>query len=211
MIRPLFVVLSLVALAGSGLAHGLLTGRWTPVEDHSQFARQIDQVPHVIGDYECKDREMDVKPEERVSAHMLRRYVHRATGATISVWVARGAPGPLSMHTPDYCYRASGYEMSGSPAKYALAAGEAGDRAEFWTAEFSKAKPTGTEHIRVFWAWSTGGAWEAPESARVAYARAPRLYKLYFVCSADGRRLDDGDPTVEFMKRFLPELGRFMQ
>src|SRR5688572_23721341 len=156
MLRFAIVGMSLAVLVLSGLAHGVMTCRWTPTEPSPQWAEKWEQIPTSIGEYECRDREMDVKPEDRAAAQLLRRYVHRRTGASVSVWLAAGPPGPLCIHTPDWCYRASVYEMTSGKTRQSVPLGAEGDKGEFWTADFRKVKPTGPENVRVFWGWNAG-------------------------------------------------------
>jgi hypothetical protein len=212
MLRWLIVSLSIGTLAVSGLAHGLLTFRWVAAEESIRAVARLEQVPSRIGEFECKDAEMDKKPQDRVAAQMLRRYVNQRTGASVSVWATCGRPGPLSIHTPDWCYRASGYEMVSSKTKATLTLSGSTDKAEFWTADFTRTRPTGTENLRVYWGWNAGKGWEAAESPRLAYTRVANLYKLYFVCSLDAKRqLPDDDGILQFIQDFLPELERFRQ
>ena len=80
--------------------------------------------------------------------------------------------------------------------------------ASFWTARFEKATPTDAP-IRVFWAWSTNGVWEASGNPRTEFALRSSLYKLYLV-QTDNPAERPRDPNQEpqaleqFLMEFLP-------
>ena len=117
-----------------------------------------------------------------------------------------GAPGPISIHTPDACYQASGYEVE-PVTHYSFSSAAGSSPAEFFTTQMVKRRSAEQTHLRIFWSWNSAGTWSVPESPRLAFAQCPVLYKLYLIreTGAPGE-VTDGDPCVRFMQRFLPEL-----
>jgi hypothetical protein len=59
--------------------------------------------------------------------------------------------------------------------------------------------------LSVYYGWSTGGPWQAPESPRLSYAGASSLYKLQLACyAASDEQGGIKDLPTEFLKAFLP-------
>jgi hypothetical protein len=131
-----------------------------------------------------------------------RRYVHRRTGQAVDLLLVCGRAGPTSVHTPDVCYRGSGYDEVGEATRYAAPGGGA-----FWVRRFQKPGPAPAP-LRVIYGWNATGAWEAPDSPRTAFAGRAALYKLYVI--REMARTDEPleeDPAVDFLRAALPPLG----
>src|SRR5262249_40202823 len=132
----------------------------------------------------------------------------RVHGHSVAVFLGCGRPGPLSVHTPDVCYPGAGYELAGTPIKCRI---DAAPPADFWAAKFEQEGVAVPGGLRIFWAWSPGTNWQAPENPRLSFARFPILYKLYAIREAapGAGRLDD-DPATELLRQLLPELGKVL-
>ena len=84
----------------------------------------------------------------------------------------------------------------------------AGGTGEFWTADALRSKAAEETRVRIYWAWNAGRAWTPSDDARVTFARAPVLHKLYVVRDLDTVEEGAVDPCVELMQLLLPELDR---
>ncbi|MEO2089604.1 MAG: exosortase-associated EpsI family protein [Gemmataceae bacterium] len=202
--RPyLPTVAFLVAVAGAGVAHGLYTDRWGQSPDRAAAAAKLADIPRTIGPWVGEDRPMD--PAE-VAAAGVDGYVHRvyrnpATRQAVTLFVVCGRPGPVSVHTPDVCYQASGFMLAGSPAR------EPVGPAEVWSAVMAKPSAAVPEALAVRWAWRTPTAgWQAPDRPRVSFARSGVLYKAYVLTDRTART----DPAPDFMALALPALDRVL-
>ena len=61
--------------------------------------------------------------------------------------------------------------------------------------------------LRVYYGWSEGGPWLAPDSSRLAFAGRPYLYKIQVASQhAPGDAPEADDPCLQFLKAFLPVL-----
>jgi hypothetical protein len=121
----------------------------------------------------------------------------------VNVMLLCGRPGPISVHTPDVCFRSAGNEEVGEVVRFKLG-GESDD--QFWVRRFRKegAVPV---HMRVIYGWSTTGNWEAPDNPRVSFASRPVLYKLYLVRELPkGTEAIEGDPALELLRALRPQL-----
>jgi hypothetical protein len=141
-----------------------------------------------------------------LAGSLQRHYVNRRTGQKIAIVLVCGRPGPVSIHTPEACYGASGYLVGGR--RRTAAPGSTG---EFWTADAIRTTATEETKVRIFWAWNAGQGWTPADDARITFARAPVLHKLYVV--RDLNTLEENtksDPCLDFMQLLLPELDRVL-
>ncbi len=193
---------ALIALCG--VVHGQWTGRWSDLAEASEdAARRLSRLPSNLGDWEGRDGEMDAKAMKKtaVSGHLFRRYVHGATGEEVSVFLVCGRSGPISVHTPDVCYRGAGYELIGATSRCRM------DGAEFWMGEFAKARSPLASRLRILWSWSAGAGWQAPDQPRVYFARAACLHKLYVVHAVTADKpLAEDSILQEFVGLLIPQL-----
>ena len=72
-----------------------------------------------------------------------------------------------------------------------------------YVADFEKKTQTKVDRVRVRWAWTTDGAWIAPDNPRWQFAgqlRAPVLYKVYVATplpEPDGEESPEDDATTK--------------
>jgi hypothetical protein len=201
---PLLAAGALLAL--SGVVHGLWIDRWSTSQALREGPARLAALPEHLGDWEARPMELDPRQIARTEAvgHVTRRYVHRRSGAEVSLIVLCGRPGPLSVHQPDICYAGQGYHTAADPEPWTAPV----EATTLWTARFVRpgADPA---PLRVMWAWGTAGEWMAAKNPRLQFAREPALFKLYVV-----RRLSrpdeslERDPAVDFVQRLVPELRR---
>jgi Protein of unknown function (DUF3485) len=199
-IVPLLAAAGLLVVAA--VTHGLRTDRWGPPGDLVAAAAQLEHLPLKIGGWEGAPLEVDARQiaAAQVAGHLSRRYVHRSTGAEVSILILCGRPGPVSVHTPDVCYGGAGYQ-AGPIEKRQLARGDT-----TWTALFTKSGPA-PDWLRINWTWNDGSGWQAADTPRVSFARSKLAYKLYVVrrCARPDEPLE-GDPSLDFLTLLLPEL-----
>jgi len=204
----------------AGIVHWLWSDRWGQSRELEEAAQRLERIPDVFreGTADGEDSgwgpgvpsELDAASLTQAGARgaWLRRFTHKGSGATVTVILLCGRPGRTSVHRPEHCYRGAGFEMDGPAVKYAVGAPGVAP-AEFWTARFSKPEtgPDGPVQLRIFWSWFAAGAWQAPASPRLVFARYPALYKLYVVRElASGQERVEDDPCVPFLQSLVPEL-----
>jgi len=202
---------ALALIVASGFAHGLGTGRWKLSAARVDATKRLAHLPMSLGDWDGQPRTIsDVElAEAGADSGLSRRYVNRTTGATVSILFLCGRPGPISAHTPEVCYGASGYEPLTPARRHALKRSSEQASADFWVAEFTKRGQADAGSMRVFWSWTTGSRWLAPDSPRFAFATVPALVKLYAVheTAAPGEPLSD-DPTLDLLGLVLSQFDR---
>jgi hypothetical protein len=205
---PLLLVVALLVV--DGIVYGLWTNRWRSPEELHQAVARVASAPMAVGEWQGEDGKPLSQAEIEAAGfegNIVRAYRNRVTGQRINVMLACGRPGPLSVHTPDICYRGAGYEVMKSIARRDEQAAEA----ELWQAYFSKPDQLSPTELRVVWTWNAKGAWEAPanELARFRFAGAPALYKLYVIQEVvPGDRDGADEACAEFLREFLPALNK---
>ena len=111
-------------LRSSCMDSGRIAG--SPPVETAQAAERLDAMPLELGEWDGEVGE--VKAGEAgagVAGCIKRRYVHRKTGAVVSLFLVCGRPGPVSIHTPEVCYGASGFLVGN---KSAVELDQSGDR-----------------------------------------------------------------------------------
>jgi hypothetical protein len=210
MFRPAPILTALVLVLVAGLAHGLVTARWHQSEDLTQALARVPQVPLTIGNWHGRNLEADPEPfaQARAEAYWVRRYEDTNSKAVVTVILMCGRAGPLSVHTPDVCYRGAGFEMRGSADRVDVPlAGAAA--AQFWTARFGKDRPGAGNNLRLFWSWSAEGTWLAPSAPRLTFAGRSALFKLYVIREIGSEEEPAAsDPARRFLAELLPALER---
>jgi hypothetical protein len=201
---PAYAAIVLVIV--SGIVHGFWTDRWTVSAAPTEAAARLEKLPLSVGDWQGRPLKGGPKSNEAITGELYRLYVNRKTGSEVTVLIFSGLPGPVSIHTPDWCYGAAGYKVE-SPNRHRQAAQGATPAAEFWTADLHKTRATEQLHQRIFWSWTTHGTWQAPDEPRLAFVREPVLFKMYLVrpLHSPGEPLE-GDPCLDLLRALLPQL-----
>jgi hypothetical protein len=203
--RTLPVLTVCAAAVLSGTVSGLWVHRWAGTAELEAATARMAAIPAAVGDWDAREGEVSAREVEGAqAAGILRReYVNRRTGATLSLLVVCGRAGPVAVHTPDVCYRNSGYAEVGEATQVAVPGAE-GSRLLVRRFQKQSAVPV---QLRVWYCWSAGGEWEVPDNPRIHFAREPVLYKLYV--SRELPRPDeplDNDPVKEFLRDLIPQV-----
>jgi hypothetical protein len=201
------VALVLGVTVGAGVTHGLLTNRWRPRPSMVIAARRLErQMPQRIGNWVLRGEEelkADVQETLHCAGFVWQRYEHVETGDRVSVFVVLGPHGPIAVHTPEICFSSSDHQAQGERQVVRIEDVQ-GNKHELWDLYF-KANDVEASDMRVMYAWSSGGAWQAAKSPRYDYAGAPYLYKIQLSGPppADGSGFD---ACSDFLKEFLAQL-----
>lgn len=206
--RAVAIVIGSLVLVASGVAHGLWTDRWGQSEALEQAVERLGALPDDLGPWKGTAYEQDpaMLALAGASGHYSRSFLDPETGDRVIVVLLVGRANRMAVHRPEHCYQASGYLMNGPPVKVNVRAG-AVEPAEFFAGAFSRDDAGGPTQLQIFWSFSAGGRWEAPDSPRTRFARDRVLYKLYVIRTVAGSpgRLDD-DPATRLLGRLLPAL-----
>jgi hypothetical protein len=207
--RFVAVLLGVALLVGAGVVHGLWTDRWEPSLELERSVQRLAELPADIGSWKGEAYEQDAEALTQTGAvaHYSRTFTDPTSGERVLVVLLAGKPGRMSVHRPENCYRASGYELAGEPIRCTVRpSGTAA--AEFWTGVFVREEATGPTHTRIYWTWYDGEHWVAPDSPRWRFARCRVLYKLYVIRNVAAATPPETGPCVRLLGELLPALER---
>ncbi|HWG45961.1 MAG TPA: exosortase-associated EpsI family protein [Gemmataceae bacterium] len=193
------------ALIACGIVHGFWTDRWLPPVETAQAADRLETVPLELGEWDGEV--IAVKSGEAgagVAGCIRRRYVNRKTGAEVSLFLVCGRSGPVSIHTPEVCYGASGF-MVGNKSRFEV--NETGDN--MWKTDAIRASATEETRLRLYWGWNGGNGWTASNDARLQFVGGAVLHKLYIVRELNSlNESSRTEPCEEFLRVLLPALRK---
>lgn len=209
----LFLMIVVVAATVAvGAIHGRMTLRWGHRADMLAAAALLEDMPTQCGDWRMK-ASADMSNSEiemlRCAGYVARQYVNEKTGESVSLGIVFGPPGPISEHTPEVCFSTREYTKLGARQRIALPTpANAAEADEFWGVDFRK-NGIASANVRVYWGWSSGGAWSAPEKPKRAFAGSRHLYKIQLSTTVlSGVRgvmpSAPDDSCGRFLEEFLP-------
>lgn len=209
MLKTQIIMLSVAALVivGGAVKHGFDTDRWT--KQHSEklntYTSRLESLPTEFGDWTSIESEVDPAQFKASGCDgSYSRLFTNSLGEQISVFLVSGRGYHVTIHTPNFCYVAAGYEMRNDPIDFEFEAPEL-PKTEVVHTVFKKDLALATNQLRILWTYTVDGNWRSPKLAKYTYGSEDAMYKLYLIRSVDGGIPDIGDdPAVEFAKEFLP-------
>lgn len=202
-----------VIIASSAYVHGVYTDRWGRQQSEKlrQYSARLEAVPTSFGDWTSVPQEVD--PEQfkasGCDASFSRLFENSVTGEKVSVFLVSGRGYHITIHTPNFCYKAAGYDMRANPAGYEFETPGMPEKNEVVHAVFKKVTATTTDHLRILWTYSINGPWRSPKYAKHTFGGEDAMYKLYLIRSVDGATPAIGDdPSIQFANEFLPILNQ---
>lgn len=204
--------MALVVLVGLGLVHGAISHRWTASVDARDLGRRLDKLPREFANWSGSDEEIDptVLRNAEISHYVYRKYEDDRSGATVALLAVVGDPGPISIHTPEVCFRGMGYEAPRAVRRKQIDVDEASatQAAAFFTADFQR-KRIDAVTTRAYWSWNSGQGWSAPKNPRIHFAGSGALCKLYVVSEAPPRGdEEEEDVALSFIRDVIPQLDQ---
>lgn len=203
---------AILLLAIGGGVHGMWTHRFSSTNLATTGDDLLSTVKEPISEWNPGQFfEINANDIPKKTQTVSRQFVNGKTNRTLVVSLTSGVPGIVAAHTPDVCYLGSGYKLKSAVSKETLPL-PGGKTTLFYVADFQKTTATGSETVRVRWAWSADGSWEAPDYPRLFFARRqlqlPVLYKLYVVNVLDESDLTKNDPYRTFAGELADRLGQ---
>lgn len=193
-----------------GVALGMYSHRWDASADLDERVAALELLRNRdVGDWKWADAPLDDSYFDRagIAGHFSATYT-RGASEKLSVLIVCGRSGPISVHTPDVCYTGSGFTAVGDQTKKTIDLG-AGRTASVWSLKFDPPSTRQSLPIEVNWAWNGGKGWIAPKETRWTFGGYASLYKVYVVRElAQPSTTKEDDPTIPFLKAFLPETER---
>lgn len=220
MSRYLPIVLGVLVIVGLTIPQIRMSDRFASSNvSAEQRAKLLDNVPKKIGDWIGEDKPVDptVKQTAGAVGAVSREYRNVRTNERVDLWLIVGHARAISSHTPNICYRASGFEMRAPENSLYPMEFEGVPKAPFWTNTFVKADVTGRRLVRVFWSWYNPEAdenkgkvvWEAPGNARWHFGNTRSLYKMYFTSEMrEPSETAEDSACRRFAREFMPIVNK---
>ena len=223
MIRYLPIALGVLLIVGLTIVQVQMTDRMSGTNvTAEQRADLLKGVPENIGDWHGTDMPVDEAVRQTAGAvgAVSRKYRNVRTGEEVDLWLIVGHGRAIAAHTPDICYRSSGFAARAVENSLYPMILEDETEVPFLTNTFFREDITGRRLIRVFWTWhnteneasedsETKVEWEAPSNARWYFGNTRALYKMYFTSQMrDPMETAEQSPCLEFAREFLPVVDK---
>jgi hypothetical protein len=214
------VIVGIVLIVALTAVQGRMTDRLSGTNiTAEQKAELLKNVPINIGDWHGEDKPVDERIKDTAGAvgAVSRTYRNARTGEVVDLWLIVGHGREISAHTPDICYRASGFTARAQENSDYVLIDDARPEVPFLTNTFFREDVTGRQLVRVFWTWynteneaNEGQVrWEAPKNARWHFGNTRALYKMYFTSGMrDPLETAEQSPCLRFGREFLPAVEK---
>lgn len=215
MTRYLPIAFGVLIIVGLTYVQFRMTDRLsTPSVTAEQRAELLKNIPEKIGDWLGEDIAIDEKVRQTAGAAgaVQRKYRNSRTGEEVDLWLIVGHGRAVARHTPDVCYRSSGFtarSAENSPYHMELD----GKPVEFFTNTFFREDASGRRLIRVFWTWYDSAnaknpdqvVWEVNSNPTWYFGNTRALFKMYFTSvMRDPMETADKSACLNFAREFLP-------
>jgi hypothetical protein len=220
-VSVLLLIVVVTATVAVGALHGRMTLRWGPRPDMQAAAAMLENVPGQCGSWRMTTSSKMSSGEIRMlrcAGYVSRQYVNEKTGDRVSVGIVFGPPGAISEHTPEVCFSSRDFTQLGKRERTEItrrrSSGNKVSGDEFWFVDFQK-NTVASQKVRVYWAWSTGGRWQAPNGPKSAFAGSRHLYKMQLsatMWSRESAAMPDApnDTCGRFLSELLPAAQRYL-
>jgi hypothetical protein len=207
----LATVVALAAITGATIYEGIRFGLWNDADpaELAYFTERLTGVPESFGDWTSEPAPEDAGQlaAAEVRGHVSRIYENRKTGAKVNVFLACGKTHPMSIHSPDACYAATGFTQGDTNRRWVDVNGR---MAEFWAATFNREAMLQRESLDIAWAWAPGdGLWQAPTNPRPHFSDKDALFKLYVITRLDAQS-NNQQASEAFLAEFLPLIDKIL-
>jgi hypothetical protein len=214
------VIVGVVLIVALTIVQGRMTDRLSGTSiTVAQKAELLKNVPINIGDWHGEDKPVDeaVKDTAGAVGAVSRTYRNSRTGEVVDLWLIVGHGREITAHTPDICYRSSGFTARAQENSDYVLIEEGRPEVPFLTNTFFREDVTGRQLVRVFWTWYNTEdkdhdgkvIWEAPKNGRWHFGNTRALYKMYFTSGMrDPLETAEQSPALRFGREFLPQVEK---
>ncbi len=207
MLKTILILVGSGVLIASSIVHGLWTDRWSDGLDLVAAGESLETIPTKIGVWESTPMTLEDPKKYSLAGSLGRSYLNTSTGVRVTLYLANGRPGPVSIHTPEICFAANGYKVEEQKVHAMAPSSKSGP--EFFTARMTKKDNASQNILRIFWGWREGTRWRTADNPRLAFAGEKILHKMYVIREmAHAGEAAETDPCLDFLKELLPVLER---
>jgi hypothetical protein len=206
----LCIVLVGALTLASGAIQGRMTFRWGIPEQMTSAAERLNDFPRQFGDWRLQaESEMDPESVRQLepAAYVSGTYVNEKTREAVYVLVVLGPYGRIAVHTPEVCMGSQAFQVLQKRQTTSVPDRD-GQPHAFWGVTF-RTTDVAQRLVRVYYGWSTGDDWSAPENARYAFVGSPYLYKVQLSSSVRPGAQGD-DACVRFLRDFVSVAKQYL-
>ncbi|MCI0333063.1 MAG: EpsI family protein [Planctomycetes bacterium] len=220
MTRYLPIAVGVLLIVGLTIIQVRMTDRLSGANvTAEQRAELLKNIPMNIGDWHGTDMPIDEAVRQTAGAvgAVSRQFRNVRTNEVVDLWLIVGHGRAISAHTPDICYRSSGFAARARENSLYPMEMDGGTQVPFLTNTFFREDITGRRLIRVFWTWFNTEdekhegkvVWEAPSNARWYFGNTRALYKMYFTSQMrDNMETSEQSPCLRFAREFIPVVDK---
>lgn len=140
--------------------------------------------------------------------HVVRTYRDEMTGVTLSVLILYGPAGPVTPHTPQVCYPASGFAPVGDTVDRNIEFGS-GEVAAFRSSVFAKSGGRSVIFQTVYHSYELDGAWSPTIENRNLRRRNPGVFKVQIQRRSFEQEIrGENEPIEAFVAKLLPVIEK---
>jgi EpsI family protein len=169
----------------------------------------LEEIPLTIGEWQGRTTELDEQIARLTGASQVitRRYVNQNTGVSLDVILLFGRAVDMYLHSPEICYPAAGFALSGGP-DFKTIATPSGD-APFRSLVYAKGDGAAASRQEVYYTWRHNGRWSPDLGSHKLLERISGMYKVHIARSTtDREQRGVGNPSEAFLRVLLPEMNR---
>jgi hypothetical protein len=177
-VRWMAPLIAVAIIVSGGVLYGNYMQRFNRPVELAHAAAQLEQFPREFGRWKA----IEGFPIDATALQILecagyvnRRYLNQDTGRSIQLAIIVGPPGPIAVHAPEICYSSRSYEIRNERKEIPIEA--ATGRHTFWRVDFTT-RDASIDGLRVYYAWTSSGVWNASGSPRFEFAGEPLLFKI---------------------------------
>jgi hypothetical protein len=214
MTRYLPIALGVVLIVGLTIVQARMTDRLSGSNvSAAQRKVLLDNVPMNIGDWHGTNIDIDEKVRQTAGAEgaIQRKYRNVRTNEEVDLWLIVGHGRTVARHTPDVCYRSSGFTARSVENSVYPMVLEDEKEVPFFTNTFFREDAQGRRLIRVFWTWFNSAkhgekvTWEIDTNPTWYFGNTRALFKMYFTSvMRDPMETAEKSPCLSFAREFLP-------
>ncbi len=206
---PVFLIAAVLIGAGT-YYQGIYAERWQKMDSEllQDFTKHVPTMPKEFGPWVLSE-EVEISKEEwkatNCTAYVSRWYLNRNTGERISFYLVSGTAKHITIHTPDWCMMAAGFDQEKPTVEYKFEV--EGMEVEAATAVFRKEG----DGVRTYWMYSDNGEWQGPAHPSVAkmkYGGRPAMYKIYLTSDPTPDPADN--PCNQFAADAFPTINKLL-
>jgi hypothetical protein len=168
----------------------------------------LAELPRTMGTWQMTDAEVQLDPEVArfagASEHVLRGYLDQKTGDQATALILYGEAGMVSLHLPDVCYPAAGYQLFRGPVDRTVEVpGVKGPVRYRWAIYVRRAGGV-SRYEEVYHSFLHDGEWLTEASGRwKTFRYHPSIFKVQVAHPISG--LDEGreGPALSLLTEFV--------